>query len=452
MSFEVIEHDLGGRLGRLKTKHGVVRTPALAPVVNPRRTPFPLEYFEDVFKCDLVITNAYLIHKYYGEDAIKQKIHSILKFSKTVMTDSGAYQILLYGYVDVSPDFIVEYQREIGSDIGVILDVPTGAFNTKYSKEWSVRETLRRAERHRLVTMDGDMLWVAPIQGGLDLELVTYSAKRVVEMNYDIYAIGSPTQVMENYRFDLLVDIIACVKSIVPPNKPVHLFGAGHPLMLSLAVAMGCDLFDSASYALYAREGRYMTPYGTIRVSELKELPCECPICSRISVEDLLEMNKEEKEAAIAQHNMYVLMAELRRIREAISEGTLWRLLESRCRSHPYMYRAYLKLVKYIKLLEKHDYWSRPLVRGVFLFDSTSVIRCPKVIRHLELLKQRYKAERRFLIIIPEGDIRPFEEDPLIGKFLHEVYIRRKLYKVADLFVLSRAFILVPIELSETFP
>ncbi|NIM45993.1 MAG: tRNA-guanine transglycosylase, partial [Nitrososphaeria archaeon] len=61
--------------------------------------------------------------------------------------------------------------------------------------------------------------------------------------------------------FDLLVDMILTSKMNLPPNRPLHLFGAGHPLMFSLAVAMGCDLFDSAAYSIYAKENRYMTEY-----------------------------------------------------------------------------------------------------------------------------------------------------------------------------------------------
>ncbi len=41
------------------------------------------------------------------------------------MTDSGAYQILVYGEVEVSQEEIVEYQEDIGVDIGTMLDIPT---------------------------------------------------------------------------------------------------------------------------------------------------------------------------------------------------------------------------------------------------------------------------------------------------------------------------------------
>ncbi len=60
---------------------------------------------------------------------------------------------------------------------------------------------------------------------------------------------------MEAYRFSDLVEVVMAAKKGLGPGAPVHLFGAGHPMVFALAAAMGCDLFDSAAYALFAREG-----------------------------------------------------------------------------------------------------------------------------------------------------------------------------------------------------
>ena len=62
------------------------------------------------------------------------------------MTDSGAYQILVYGEVDVTQKEIVAYQEGIGSDIATMLDIPTGWKVTKEQAEGTVAETLRRAK------------------------------------------------------------------------------------------------------------------------------------------------------------------------------------------------------------------------------------------------------------------------------------------------------------------
>ena len=42
------------------------------------------------------------------------------------------------------------------------------------------------------------------------------------------------------------------------------------PTSIPLAVALGCDTFDSASYMLYAKHDRVITEDGTRRLEELE--------------------------------------------------------------------------------------------------------------------------------------------------------------------------------------
>ena len=203
------------------------------------------------------------------------------------MTDSGAYQILVYGGVEVTQPEIIEYQKKIRSDIAVILDIPTGWDVPREKVEYTVDETLRRAEAAIPLIEDSDALWVGPVQGGKHLDLVAKSAKSIGEMPFQVHALGSPTEVMERYMFPVLVDMIVAAKRNLPPDRPLHLFGAGHPMMFSLAAALGCDLFDSASYALYAKDGRYLTPHGTLRLEDISYLPCTCPVCRKHTAEEL---------------------------------------------------------------------------------------------------------------------------------------------------------------------
>ncbi|MGC9189810.1 MAG: tRNA-guanine transglycosylase, partial [Conexivisphaera sp.] len=103
-------------------------------------------------------------------------------------------------------------------------------------------------------------------------------------------------------------------------------------------VAFGADTFDSASYALFARELRYMTRCGVRNVGELEELPCSCPICSRRTPRELLEMPREEAVGLIARHNLYVLREELLDVRQALHEGRLWEYLMQKTTCHPSLY------------------------------------------------------------------------------------------------------------------
>ena len=81
---------------------------------------------------------------------------------------------------------------------------------------------------------------------------------------------------------------------------PLHLFGAGHPLTIPLAVALGCDTFDSASYMLYAKHDRVITEDGTRRLDELEYFPFDCEVSSKYTPKELLGLKKEERIDKIA--------------------------------------------------------------------------------------------------------------------------------------------------------
>lgn len=259
LSFEIRNKDLLGRIGLLRTKRLTLETPFLLPVVNPNSQIIPPQNLRTTFGFDALITNSYLIWRRNREQADVPKVHDLLKFDGAIQTDSGAYQILEYGDVEVQPDEIIRFQERLDSDIAVILDVPTGQESSKERAKRSVDETLRRADEALRVITRKDILWVGPVQGGIYTDLVSYSAREMAKKDFAIHALGSPTPVMQQYQFDVLVDMVMAAKTNLPPDRPLHLFGAGHPMMFALAVALGCDIFDSASYALFARNGRYMT-------------------------------------------------------------------------------------------------------------------------------------------------------------------------------------------------
>jgi 7-cyano-7-deazaguanine tRNA-ribosyltransferase len=161
--------------------------------------------------------------------------------------------------------------------------------------------------------------------------------------------------------------------------------------MFALAVAMGCDVFDSAAYALYAKEGRYITPSGSYRIGELSELPCACPVCRSHSVPELIA--SPEKERLLCLHNLSVSFSEIARIRQAIADGVLWELVDERCRSHPSLLRGYRALLGYSRELEPFDRISK---RRFFYRGSESCQRT-EVIRYQETLS-RLPVQGRVLI------------------------------------------------------
>jgi len=452
MAFEVREKDLLGRIGKLETKSGFVETPVLLPVINPRVQPIKPSEMNELFGCEALITNAYIIQKSFEHGTAEMEIHKLLDYDGVVMTDSGAYQILVYGDVQVDAREIVSFQERINTDIATILDVPTG---WKVSKEFAnetVKETLRRARRLWKIKLRDDVLWVGPVQGGQHLELVAKSAKRMGALPFHIHALGSPTPVMEQYFFDVLVDMVMAAKTNLPVDRPLHLFGAGHPVMFSLAVALGCDMFDSAAYALFARDDRYMTENGTARLSELKYLPCTCTICVRNSPESLLEKPKGERQRLLAEHNLFVSFAELRRIKQAILEGRLWELLEMRAHTHPSLLRALKRLKKYEDYLEKNS----PVTKnsGLFFFDSVGLVR-PEVVRYKKRMEEYYSppTEAQVLLLLPQTAGKPFHKSHEWRSVLSRLYqtLSEKSSVVHPCFY-AAPFGVVPIELDEVYP
>ena len=139
MSFEIKNKDLLGRIGKLETKSGILETPLLFPVINPSIQLVSPARLKEEFGFDAVITNAYILKKRFQNKPIKLGLQKFLGFDGSIMTDSGAYQILVYGGVEVNQAEIIEYQRKIGSDIATILDIPTG---WKVSQE-QAKETVK---------------------------------------------------------------------------------------------------------------------------------------------------------------------------------------------------------------------------------------------------------------------------------------------------------------------
>jgi len=447
MSFEVRERDLAGRIGVLYTRRGEVETPHLMPVVNPVKNTIPPRELKERFGFNMIITNSYLILKHYGKE--RPDVHGLTGFDGPIMTDSGAYQLLIYGGVDTNPEEIVKFQEAIRSDVGVILDVPTGGYATREEAEFTVEETIKRAEQSTKYRRDPTMLWAGPIQGGRYLDLVERSARRMGRLDFHTHPLGSPTQIMEEYDYPALVDMVVAAKRNLPPERPLHLFGAGHPMMLALAVALGCDLFDSAAYALFAKDGRYMTATRTIRLEDLTELPCSCPVCTEHDLDGLLELPKMEREGLLARHNLYVTVEEVRVIKQAIREGSLWELLETRCRSHPKLYEGFKRLSFHSDYLETNDPVLGKKVRGLFLYDNVSTFR-PEVVRHRRRIAERYRRPEKkdVLVLLPTPNEKPFNRSRVFRE------VRERLRGREDIHVCfyGGPFGVIPSELAETFP
>ena len=343
-------------------------------------------------------------------------------------------------------------KKALGATSQQFLTSPQAGRVTRDQASLTVEETLRRAKDFFKLKTREDILWVGPVQGGRHLDLVAKSALEMGKMQFQIHALGSPTEVMESYRFDVLVDMIMTAKKNLPIERPLHLFGAGHPIMFSLAVALGCDLFDSAAYALYAREKRYMTENGTWRLSELDYFPCQCPKCSRSTPSEVLGKSAKEQEVFLAEHNLYACSGELRRIKQAIRDGRLWEYGEAKAHAHPALLTAFRKLKEHREFIEEHN----PTIkrRGLFFSDSAALSR-PEVTHYRWRLRDRYGHPERstVLLLAPQTRNKPFHKAREFQK-IQQVFRRlddNMVNKIHVCFYVA-PFGVIPIELDEVYP
>ncbi|MES3517389.1 MAG: tRNA guanosine(15) transglycosylase TgtA [Natronomonas sp.] len=385
-AFEIGHADGAGRTGELTIpRAGVtIETPALLPVVNPHiRTIDPSTLAAD-FGVEAFITNGYILHgsDEYREAALEDGVHELLSFDGAIMTDSGSFQLSEYGDIDVTTAEILRFQHDIGADIGTPIDVPTPPDVDRGRAETELRTTQERIELAETLDL-GEMLVTAPIQGSTHLDLREEAARHADESDLDVFPIGAVVPLMNAYRYADVMSVVGAAKRGLGLDAPVHLFGAGHPMMFALAVAAGCDLFDSAAYALYARDDRYLTVSGTEHLEDMRRFPCRCPVCAETTPAELCELPDDERETRLARHNLHVSYGEIETIRSAIEAGNLLELVERRARGHPALLDGYRTLLDDPRL-EAGD----PVSKGTFFYLSGESARRPEVKRHHALLER----------------------------------------------------------------
>jgi|Deesub1362B_J571_1020462.scaffolds.fasta_scaffold00220_28 7-cyano-7-deazaguanine tRNA-ribosyltransferase len=427
MNFEITAKDVMGRIGRLKTPHGIVETPALMPVINPNLKFISVKEMKKM-GAQIVITNSYIIYRNENlkQIAIEKGVHGLIESDLPVMTDSGSYQLMVYGDVEIDNRTIVEFQNQICSDIVVPLDIPTPPNASISEAEKDLKETLKREkeamELHERI--DDNRLIAAPVQGAVYPELRRLSAKRAAELRADFYPIGGVVPLLDTYRFSDVIRVILEVKSELPPSAPVHLFGAGHPMVFAMAVALGCDFFDSAAYALYAKDDRYLTVQGTKKLEELQYFPCSCPVCNDFTPRELKKLPKDERQLLLGKHNLYVSFEEINVIKQAIKEKSLFELVESRIRSHPYLVSAWRVIKEYKDLIELYD----PSAKQGFFYTGIESIYRLAVQRHHRRILNLSLDEKRYVIsakhVLEDGQTAQadFYLLPVFGVVVGEFY------------------------------
>ena len=380
-----------GRIGVMTTPHGKVQTPSLMPVIHPGKQTIDVKKYG----ADIVITNAYIMYKNeeLKKKALLEGVHSLINFDGPIVTDSGSFQLSEYGDIDVTNREIIEFQEKIGTDIGTSLDIPTPPYVKRERTEKELEITLERA-REALEVRE-NLMMNSVVQGSTFPDLRAKCAEIIGKMDFEVYPIGAVVPLLENYKYKDVVDIVMASVENLPSSKPRHLMGAGHPMVFALAVSMGLDLFDSAAYILYANDDRFMMMDGTYKLQNLSYMPCSCNVCNKYTPDDLRSMKKDQRVKLIAAHNLNISFAEIRKIKQAIMEGSLLELVEQRCRAHPYLLDALRRLKEYTELIEEHDPAYKKLA---FFYSGPESLNRPEIFRHHHRLERLPKKDRLVLL------------------------------------------------------
>jgi len=157
-------------------------------------------------------------------------------------------------------------------------------------------------------------------------------------------------------------------------------------------------------------------------------------------------MPKEERIRKIAEHNLYVSFEEIRRVKQAIREGSLWELVEMRVRSHPNLLEAYRVLKKYVDIFEQYD----PIVKkSAFFYTGPESLNRPEPYRYAKRLIERYSPPQlaSTLLLLPDKGVKPYTK--YYGDILNQ--IRKRGLKNVHVAFLT-IFGVVPFELEEVYP
>ena len=282
------------RTGLIYTDHGEIHTPFFMPVGTHGAVKTQSSSDIRQLPSKILLSNSYHLYLRPGMKILKKAngLHKFMNWNGTILTDSGGFQIfslsslrnlsdegvLFRSHLDGSehlftPELIIDIQRIIGSDFMMMLDIcPPGDANKQVWKDavdtttmWAKRGMAKYKQTKPLY---GHRQILLPIvQGGVDPELRQQSAKKLLELNADAYAIGGLAVGEPKPK---MLEITQLMDGLLPRNKPRYLMGVGTPGDLVRCVARGVDMFDCVMPTRNARNGQLFTFRGKMNIRNSK--------------------------------------------------------------------------------------------------------------------------------------------------------------------------------------
>lgn len=359
-SFKILKHSKKtlARTGEITTNHGKIKTPVFMPCATVGSVKGISQEELKNLGFRLILANSYHLYLRPGDREIKNLggLHKFMNWSGALLTDSGGYQafslkkmivqnsklktqnsgIIFRSHLDGSkhkftPEKVIDIQKNLGSDIMMVLDecteYPVSQEKAKKSMDLT-HSWAEKASDYWQKKGNNHQALFGIIQGSTYKNLRLESAKFISKLNFDGIAVGgvSVGEGKEN-----MSKVIKWVGPLLPKDKPHYLMGVGEPEDIIEAVKYGFDMFDCV---LPTRLGRHGTVWQTTDWREFIKIDlrksqyrndkkiimknCPCPSCSEGYSRAYLSHLLREKEMLgmrlATLHNLYLIQNLIQRL------------------------------------------------------------------------------------------------------------------------------------------
>ncbi|WP_338686870.1 tRNA guanosine(34) transglycosylase Tgt [Haloferula helveola] len=364
--FEVLHRDPASkaRSGVMQLAHGAVETPIFMPVGTQGsvKTLHPDEL--DLLGAQIILGNTYHLWLRPGHELIRDfgGLHGFASWDKPILTDSGGFQVWslaklrkiteqgvrFQNHLDgakmlLTPELSMEIQAGLGSDIAMLFDeCPPYPCEKRYAAE-SLGLTTRWARRckdwvseNQPRSGDGPQRHFGIVQGSIWAELREQSARELVELDFDGYAIGGVSVGEPEEEMFRAIDHSV---PFLPEDKPRYAMGLGTPPQILEMIGRGVDMFDCVMPTRVARHGQAFTLDGPIHIKNLEFERDSGPLCesadphvarfSRAYIRHLFRAGEILALRLLSFHNLHFLLRLTALAREAIHDGNFLEFKES---------------------------------------------------------------------------------------------------------------------------